>query len=200
MLYAMEPHIEHYQGDRSAVIQVLQDTQKAEGYISKARLKEISTQVGVPYSYTYAIATFYKAFSLQERGQYVIKVCDGTACHLKLSADIVDEIQQHLGIGLGETTEEKLFTLEQVNCLGACAMAPVMSINETLHGQLTRKKVRRILDELKTRHQHHPVGDEGTQPPSPAEEDERSFEHFLEKGKQWVHKIEEFFEKRREEP
>jgi iron-hydrogenase subunit gamma len=144
----MEHIIEQYQHDPSKVIQALQDTQKVYGYISKDNLKTISTHLGVPYSYTYAIATFYKSFSLRERGKYVIKVCDGTACHLKLSEDIVAEIKQHLSIGLGEMTQDKLFTLEQVNCLGACAMAPAMSINEKLYGKLTRKKVREIIDTL----------------------------------------------------
>jgi NADH-quinone oxidoreductase subunit E len=144
----MENILEKYQHDPSGVIQALQDTQKAYGYISKENLQALSRHLGVPYSYTYAIATFYKSFSLQERGKYVIKVCDGTACHLKLSEDLVAEIKQYLGIGLGEMTPDKLFTLEQVNCLGACAMAPAMSINEKLYGKLTRKKVRETIDTL----------------------------------------------------
>jgi len=144
----MNHRIEQSNLDPSELIQVLQDTQKTYGYLSKDHLKTISTKLGVPYSYTYALATFYKSFSLRERGKYVIKVCDGTACHLKLSEDIVDELKTYLGIGLGEMTKDKLFTLEQVNCLGACAMAPVMSINEKLYGKLTRKKVREIIDTL----------------------------------------------------
>ena len=145
----MEKIIEQYKGEKSSVIQALQDTQKVYGYISKDKLKLISANVGVPYSYTYAIATFYKAFALQERGKYIIKVCDGTACHLQLSEDIIDEIKQYLGVDVGNTTADKLFTLEQVNCLGACAMAPVISINESLYGKLTRKKVREIFEQIK---------------------------------------------------
>lgn len=145
----IETIVEQYQGNPAAVIQALQDTQNTYGYISKDNLKLISREVGVPYSYTYSIATFYKAFSLQERGQYILKVCDGTACHLKLSEDILAELQQILGIKPGETTEDKLFTLESVNCLGACAMAPVVSINEALHGKLTRQKIRKIITQLR---------------------------------------------------
>ena len=131
------------------VIQALQDVQRLHGYISKEDLKEISRNLGIAYSYTYAIATFYKTFSLTERGKYLIKVCDGTACHLKSSDNIVDEINRYLGIGTGETTSDQLFSLEQVNCLGACAMAPVISINEKIYGNLTRKKVREIIDTLR---------------------------------------------------
>lgn len=149
----IETIVERYQDNPAAIIQALQDTQNAYGYISKENLKLISRKVGVPYSYTYSIATFYKAFSLQERGKYILKVCDGTACHLKLSEDILDEIQQVLGIQLGETTEDKLFTIESVNCLGACAMAPVVSINDVLHGKLTRQKIRKIIAQLKEKEQ-----------------------------------------------
>ena len=145
----MDTILEQYKGDRSAIIQALQDTQNAYGYISQEHLKQISANTGTPYSYTYAIATFYRSFSLKERGKYIISVCDGTACHLKLSEDLLDEIQQYLGIGLDETTEDRLFTLEQVNCLGACAMAPVLSINGTLHGKLTRKALRTLFDRLR---------------------------------------------------
>lgn len=145
----IETILERYHDNPTAVIQALQDTQKAYGYLSKDHLHVISQRVGVPYSYTYSIATFYKSFSLQARGKYILKVCDGTACHLKLSEDILDELQQVLGIKLGETTPDRLFTLESVNCLGACAMAPVVSINDVLHGKLTRQKVRALITQLK---------------------------------------------------
>jgi NADH:ubiquinone oxidoreductase subunit E len=182
----MEEILARYQGRRADVIQALQDTQNAYGYISKAHLQQISRELSSPYSYTYAIATFYKSFALHERGRYVIKVCDGTACHLKLSDDIVDEIQSALGVGVGETTPDKLFSLEQVNCLGACAMAPVMAINDTLHGKLTRKKVRAILEDIR----QHP-----DQQPARKAQAAASVSDLLEKGQQIVHKVGEFFEK-----
>ncbi|MDD2391272.1 MAG: NAD(P)H-dependent oxidoreductase subunit E [Desulfobacterales bacterium] len=142
-------NLEQYADDSSAIIQAMQDIQNTYNYISKDNLKKISQSTGVPYSYAYAIATFYKAFSLVEKGRYIIKVCEGTACHLKLSENISDEIQSYLGIGVDETTDDKLFTLETVNCIGACAMAPAMSINEKIYGHLTRKKVRDIIDRLR---------------------------------------------------
>lgn len=136
-------------GDPAEIIQRLQDIQNSYGYISKENLKDLCRQTGVPYSYAYAIATFYKAFSLTEKGRYCIKVCEGTACHLKLSENILDEIHRCLGIGIGETTPDRLFTLELVNCIGACAMAPAISINEKIYGHLTRKKVQDIIDKLR---------------------------------------------------
>ncbi|GAK51740.1 NADH-ubiquinone oxidoreductase [Candidatus Moduliflexus flocculans] len=145
----METILERYTDDKSGLIQALQDTQKAYGYISKEHLRQISKTLGVSYAYVYATATFYKAFSLRERGKYIIKICDGTACHLKLSEDLVAELSEYLQIEVGETTTDNLFTLEQVNCLGACAMAPAISINEKLYGKLTRKSVHELIGDIK---------------------------------------------------
>jgi len=144
-----EIETEAYTDDPSEIIQRLQDVQNSKGYISRDDLKEVSAKTGTSYSYAYAIATFYKAFSLSEKGKYIIKVCEGTACHLKLSENVLDELCRYLGIGIGETTKDKLFTIEVVNCIGACAMAPAMSINETVYGHLTRKKVRDIIDKFR---------------------------------------------------
>lgn len=140
-----------YEGKPQDIIRALQDIQREYGYVSKTALQTASRLCRVPYSYVYSIATFYKAFSLKERGRYVIRVCDGTACHLKLSGDIKDELSQILGIQEEETTEDGLFTIEMVNCLGACAMAPVVSINEKLFGYLNRNKIRQIIEDIKTR-------------------------------------------------
>ncbi len=140
-----------YTGRPSDIIEALQDIQRSRGYIPKEALKKAAEVCGVSYSYTYSIATFYKAFSLHEKGMYVLRVCDGTACHLKLSEEIRDELSHILGIGEDETTEDGLFSLELVNCLGACAMAPVVSINEKLFGYLTRNKIRAIVDDIRSR-------------------------------------------------
>lgn len=145
----VEQLLEAYCDKPASIIQALQDTQNRYGYISKDNLKAAARQCSVPYSYAYSIATFYKAFSLKERGRYVIKLCDGTACHLKLSGEILEELKAQLGIGPGDTTEDRLFSIELVNCLGACAMAPVASINDQLYGYLTRTKIREILEELR---------------------------------------------------
>ena len=141
--------LEKYSGNPADIIQALQDIQNTCGFISRENLKMAAQMCGISYSYAYSIATFYKAFSLNERGRFVIKLCDGTACHLKQSGEILDELEQILGIGPGQTTEDMLFSIETVNCLGACAMAPVASINEELYGYLTRTRVRKIIDDLR---------------------------------------------------
>jgi NADH-quinone oxidoreductase subunit E len=138
-----------YTGDPASIIQALQDIQNECGYISKEDLRAAASVCQVPYSTAYSIATFYRAFSLNERGRYVIKVCDGTACHLKMASELLAELKSELDIGPGETTTDRLFSIEIVNCLGACAMAPAVSINEELHGYLSRTKLRALVRRLR---------------------------------------------------
>ncbi len=142
----MEEILNRYNSKADA-IQILQDVQKKFGYISKLNLKAISEKIKVPYSHLYSIATFYKSFSLQKRGRYIIRICDGTACHIKGSAGLLEEIREYLGIGIGETTEDGLFNLETVACMGVCALAPVMVIGEHYYGNLNRAQLKDILNQ-----------------------------------------------------
>ena len=112
----------------------------------KTKLIELSQYMGIPLSRLYSMATFYKALNLKPKGKYIIKVCDGTACHIR-SSNILDEIENTLGIKPGETTDDGKFSLETVNCLGSCAIAPVMVINNKYYGKLTSSMVREILKE-----------------------------------------------------
>lgn len=127
-------------------IQILQDVQKKYGYISKLNLKAISEKLDIPYSHLYSIATFYKSFSLNKRGRYIIRICDGTACHLKGSTGLLEEIKERLDIEIGETTTDGLFTLETVACMGVCALAPVMVIGEKYYGNLDRSALAKIIE------------------------------------------------------
>jgi NADH-quinone oxidoreductase subunit E len=102
----------------------------------------------VPLSQLYAVARFYHAFSLTPRGKHIIRVCLGTACHLKGGGSIADAITRELGIDHGETTQDQLFTLERVNCLGACALAPVVTVNDRYHGKMTVGKMMQLIDDL----------------------------------------------------
>lgn len=126
---------------------MLQDLQKEYGYIPKEKLLELSQYLDIPLSKLYSMATFYKALSLTPKGKNTIKVCDGTACHIRSSKSLLDEIENSLGIKPGETTKDGKFSLEIVNCLGSCAIAPVMVINDKYYGKLTSSKVREILKE-----------------------------------------------------
>jgi NADH-quinone oxidoreductase subunit E len=110
-------------------------------------LTYLSRKSEIPLSRLYGVARFYNAFSLTPRGKYIIRVCLGTACHLKGGGNIADAVAQKLGIEPGETTEDRLFTLERVNCLGTCALAPVVTINNKYHGKMTVSKMMEIVDQ-----------------------------------------------------
>ncbi len=142
-------HLEHIIGERgndsSQLIGILQDIQSEYNYLPATVLMQLSETLNVPFSRLYGIATFFKAFSLEPRGKHIITVCMGTACHVRKSPRIVDEISRSLGIKAGETTQDGLFTLETVNCLGTCALGPVAVIDGKYYGNLTVKKVGALL-------------------------------------------------------
>lgn len=138
---------ERYPKEHRYTLAMLQDLQKEYGYIPKEKLLELSQYLDIPLSKLYSMATFYKALSLTPKGKNTIKVCDGTACHIRSSKSLLDEIENSLGIKPGETTKDGKFSLEVVNCLGSCAIAPVMVINDKYYGKLTSSKVREILRE-----------------------------------------------------
>jgi NADH-quinone oxidoreductase subunit E len=117
---------------------VMQDMQRQYGYIPRDGLEALAERLGRPLSSLYAIATFYKALSLTPRGKHIIKVCDGTACHIRGSVNILDGIRHSLGIGPGGTTADGAFSLELVNCVGACALAPVMVVDGVYYGKVTQ--------------------------------------------------------------
>jgi len=131
--------------DRSALIPLLQDIQGIYNYLPETALKDISEFVDIPLSRVYGVATFYNQFRLKPLGENVIKVCRGTACHVKSSANILFAIEHELNIKAGETTRDKKFTLEIVNCIGACSIAPVITINEDYYGRIAAKDIPKII-------------------------------------------------------
>lgn len=139
--------IEKYPKGEASLIQVLQDINRKYNWLPKEALEIVSKELKVPIARIYGVASFYKAFSLKERGKNIIKVCTGTACHIKGAPQIIDEIKRKKNIGPGETSEDKKFTLETVNCVGACAMAPVLILNEKYHGNTKPSDVEKILEE-----------------------------------------------------
>jgi len=134
-----------YDGDKSALIDVLHDTQSVIGYLPKEALEEIHKGLGVPLSRVYSVATFFKAFSLTPRGRYLINVCMGTACHVRGSDGVLAQMEKELGVKSGENTPDLKFTLETVNCVGDCALGPMVVIGEDYHGEMTPEKVADIL-------------------------------------------------------
>ncbi len=140
--------LERYPKERRFLLNILQDCQREFGYISCENIKGISSHLEVPVAEIFSMATFYKALSLHKKGKFIIKVCDGTACHIRGSVSLLDEIKLCLNLEPGETTEDGLFSLEIVNCVGSCAMAPVVLIGEEYCGGVTRERMRNILAEV----------------------------------------------------
>ncbi len=143
-LQPTEEVLARYPGDARHLISVLQDIQLTYRYLPREALDRVSIALGVPIAKIYAVATFYKAFSLTPRGEKVLRVCTGTACHIRGAPLLLTELEKLLDVKAGQTTEDLQFSLEAVNCVGACALAPVVVVNETAHGNLSVTKVRRL--------------------------------------------------------
>ena len=139
------------ESEKVDVIRILQEIQSKYNYLPKKDLSRITKELNIPLSQTYSLATFYKAFSLKPRGKFLVSVCMGTACHVRGAARVVDELCRRLDVKVGETTKDLKFTLETVNCLGCCAIGPVMQINDKYYGHMTAKKVSNILQKYKTK-------------------------------------------------
>jgi NADH-quinone oxidoreductase subunit E len=141
--------IEKYASKQSALISILQEIQDKYRYLPKKSLLLVSEMLGVPVSQTYGVATFYTSLSLIPKGKHLISVCLGTACHVRGAPKILEEINRQLGIEAGETTVDKEFSLETVNCLGACALGPVVVVDGKYHGQMNISKTSSLLKKLK---------------------------------------------------
>jgi NADH-quinone oxidoreductase subunit E len=133
--------------DRGGLIAVLEEIQTRYGHLPQAALRKVSEQTGRPLVDVYGIATFYRAFSLVPRGKHLVCACLGTACHVRGAPRVVEELQRQLGVQSGQTTPDGEFTLETVNCLGACALGPVVVIDGRYFSKVKKSKVRQLLDE-----------------------------------------------------
>jgi len=137
--------IEKYNHDPSQLISMLHDIQAKYNYLPKDVLKFISDKLKIPLSDVYQVATFYKAFSLKPKGKHIIKVCLGTACHVRGAQRILESVERTIGVKSGETTKDNIFSLESVNCLGCCALGPVIVVDKEYHGKMSPDKVGNIL-------------------------------------------------------
>ena len=138
--------LDNYQHDEGSLVSILQDTQSEFGYLVREALVEISTGLGIPLSQVYSVATFFRSFSLKPRGRHLINVCLGTACHVRGAVRVLEAIERELGIKSGETTEDLKFGLETVNCVGACALGPIVIIDGKYSGEMKTSMVRPLLD------------------------------------------------------
>ncbi len=137
--------INKYNRDKSQLVSILQDIQSEYYYLPKEVLVQVSETMIVPLSQIYSLATFFRAFSLKPRGRHLINVCLGTACHVRGAGRVLESIERNLGLNRGETTEDNKFTLETVNCVGACALGPVVKIDGEYFGQMSTDKVDPLL-------------------------------------------------------
>ncbi len=131
--------------DPSALIAILQDVQRRMGYLPKPVLTRIAEKLGVPLSRVYAVATFYKAFKLKPAGKHIIKVCLGTACHIKGAPQLMQALEGELKVKPEDVTPDGRFSFEAVRCVGCCGLAPVIMIDENFHGKVSPKDVKQIL-------------------------------------------------------
>lgn len=134
-----------YKGANNELIPILQATQETFGYLPEEAMKSIAQFIHVPESHVYGVATFYEQFYFTRRGKHQIKVCYGTACHVKGATRVIETFERELGISHGETTEDYEYTLERVACVGACALAPVVVVGKKVYGDVAPGKVRKIL-------------------------------------------------------
>ncbi len=146
---AIKQILEKNNNDPSRLIPILQQIQDMDKYLSKDAICMVAQELNIPVSHIYGVATFYAHFSLNPKGKHIIRLCDGTACHVKKSHGLLNKINSKLNLDEeNRTTKDLMFTLEIVSCLGACGLAPVMVLDEHVHGQCTPDKAEELIDEV----------------------------------------------------
>ena len=142
--------IEHYGRKAASLIPIMQDIQGVYRYLPEELLTYVAEQIGVTEAKAFSVATFYENFSFDAKGKYVIKVCDGTACHVRKSIPVLEELYKKLGLSkTKKTTDDMMFTVETVSCLGACGLAPTLTVNDEVHPKMTPEKAVELLNELR---------------------------------------------------
>jgi len=144
----IERIVNRYGSNKQALIPMLQDIQAEHNYLPEEKLRALSERLELPISQIYSVATFYKAFSLEPKGKHIVHVCMGTACHVRGAPRILDGISRKIGLEPNKTAEDLSYTLETVNCLGSCALGPLVVIDGVYHGKATSSKINKLLDKL----------------------------------------------------
>jgi NADH:ubiquinone oxidoreductase subunit E len=139
--------IKSYQSNPEALLMIMQDISDIYNYVPPEVIPVLVEKLGVKESLIYSVATFYKTISLEPRGKYIVSVCTGTACHVRGAEKIMDALQNRLEIAKGQTSDDGLFTLEAVRCIGCCASGPVITINQETHGGLDRSSALKVIDD-----------------------------------------------------
>jgi NADH-quinone oxidoreductase subunit E len=153
--------VRKYGGRKRAVIQILQDLQGQFRWLAPETLEAVARELKMPPAHVYSVATFYRSFSLQPRGRHTCTVCMGTACHVRGGAAVLEHFERKLGLRAGQTSADGEVTLERVNCLGACALAPLAVVDGQYHGQMTESKADKVLQPILTAARPAPDAGEG---------------------------------------
>ena len=141
--------LEEFSQEPSSLIPILQFVQKRHGYLPRDLMEEIGDYLGLAPSKVYSVASFYAQFRFEPLGEHLIRVCHGTACHVKGAENVTETVESLLGIDMGETTKDQKFTLERVACLGCCSLAPAMMVDDTVYGNLTRDKIKNTIKDVR---------------------------------------------------
>lgn len=141
--------IDKYKSDKSQLIGILQDIQSEFRYLPKEQLERVAKKMDIPLSRVFSVSTFFKAFSLEKRGEKLVQVCMGTACHVRGAQRVLEEMERDFGVKAGGTTKDYKFTLETVNCVGACALGPVVVVNGEYHGKVDAGSAGKLAKKLK---------------------------------------------------
>ena len=142
--------LERHNYDKSMIIAIMQDVQEVYRYLPQEALEHIAAKIGMSESDLFGVATFYGNFSLDAKGKYVLKVCRGTACHVRTSADVLQALQEATGLSEKKSiSDDGLFTIEIVSCLGACGLSPVVMVNDTVHATMTPDKAKDLVADLR---------------------------------------------------
>ncbi len=150
-IHDLAPVVDRYRGGEISLIGLMQEVSRLYGYLPEEVLKDLADRSGVPISLFYSLATFYRSFRLQPIGRNHVCVCVGTACHVRGSAPVVEALERELSLKAGETSQDLDFTLETVNCLGACALGPLVTVNGAYHGKQDQQSALKIIRGLRRR-------------------------------------------------
>ncbi len=140
--------IDAYGAESASLLAIMQDVQDEARYLPREAMEQIATRLGIPMARVYGMATFFESFHLEPRGKHICTVCMGTACHVRGAQRLVEQLERDLDIPSGGTTEDMSFTIEEVNCVGACALGPLVIIDDDYQGNMTSSKLQKVMKKM----------------------------------------------------
>ncbi len=148
-LNGVDKVIDQYGASKASLLAIMQDVQDAENYLPREAMERVAERLGLPIARVYQMATFFESFHLEPRGKHICTVCMGTACHVRGATRLVEQLERDLEVPSGSTTEDMLFTIEEVNCVGACALGPLVIIDGKYHGNMTSGSLQKVVKKVR---------------------------------------------------